>query len=1356
MTSEYTPTFDELKQRLAAAEAELQALRDGRVDTIDGTRGPLVVRLAAAEAHADHVKQVLLATRRINQLIVSEDEPLRLIEQACIHLTETMGYLNAWVALVSATGEHIAATASSGFDGSFITLRHLLAAGEYSQCMRRALATDHVIVVQNPQSECPNCPLASEYGGRAGLSRCLRHGGTTYGILSVSVPATYAFDEEEQALFAEIAADLAFGLHKIEAANHLRESQVMLARTEGIAHVGSWEWNVIDDQVRWSEELFRIFQRNPAEGAPSFIEQETLYVSEDMARLRQAVEACLQSGTPYTLELRAIRADGQVRHCLAHGRVKRDADGRIHSLAGSLQDVTEQRQAEEALRQSEQRFRSFVENANDIVYAVTPEGIFTYVSPKWIEAMGEPVEAAIGRSFAHYVHPHDVHLCRDFLHTVLTTGEKQHSVEYRVRHADGSWRWHISNGSPLRDHNGNVTGYLGIARDVSERRRAEEAVQIRERYLQTILQTSADGFWVLDAQGTFIEVNDAYLAMSGYSRDELLGRQIGDLDIEDTPAEIAARVRRIIANGSELFETRHRRKDGRLLPVEISTTWMNEGGGRFVCFCRDLTDRKQREEQLGLLGQMLDAAPASISIHNTDGGFLYANQMTAALHGYDSEADFLAINLRDLDVPEYKATLPARFRAIAEEGEARFETAHFRKDGSSFPLEVLAKAIEWDGQKAVLSIATDISERKRAELELNHSHQLLRYIIEHTNGAVAVFDRELRFIYVSQRFLEEYNLPSEEIIGAHHYAIFPDLPQQWRDVHQQALAGKILRSDRDAYARADGLIDWTRWECRPWHQADGTIGGIIVYTELITEQVRAEEELRRREQLLQKIFEILPIGLWFADKHGTLLRGNPMGVKIWGAEPKVPISEYGVFKAWRLPSREPVQPDEWALTRTIRTGATIVDELLEIESFDGKRKTILNYTSPLLDDSGQVDGAIVVNLDISDRKALEEQLLQAHKMESVGRLAGGVAHDFNNMLGVILGYSEILLEQLEDDQSMAAALHGIQQAAQRSADLTRQLLAFARKQTVAPKVLDLNATVTGMLTMLRRLIGEDIDLAWLPGEHLAPVKMDPSQIDQVLANLCVNARDAIKGTGKVTIETSNVTFDAAYCAQHSGFLAGEYVLLAVSDNGSGMDRDTLAHLFEPFFTTKEMGKGTGLGLAMVYGIVKQNHGFVNVYSEPGQGTTFNIYLPRYAVKADRAAKIETTKPAATGLETILLVEDEPMILDMTVAMLERLGYTVLPAGTPGEAIRLAREYVGRIDLVMTDVVMPEMNGRELTGKLLSMRPDLKRLFMSGYTANVIEHHGVLDEGVHFMQKPFSRISLAAKVREALAEVASGI
>lgn len=412
----------------------------------------------------------------------------------------------------------------------------------------------------------------------------------------------------------------------------------------------------------------------------------------------------------------------------------------------------------------------------------------------------------------------------------------------------------------------------------------------------------------------------------------------------------------------------------------------------------------------------------------------------------------------------------------------------------------------------------------------------------------------------------------------------------------------------------------------------------------------------------------------------------------------------------------------------------------------------------LTDPRHRVIEILGVTRDITERRKaeqektrLEAQLAQAQKMESVGRLAGGVAHDFNNMLSVILGQVEILMMQSDPDGPVYARLREAHKAAKRSAELTRQLLGFARRQTITPRVIDLNETVESMLKILRRLIGEDIDLAWLPGKNLWPVKLDTSQIDQILANLCVNARDAISDVGRITIETENIELDNDYFSDRSEIVPGSYVRLAVSDDGCGMDRKMIENIFDPFFTTKEIGKGTGLGLATVYGIVKQNNGFINVYSEPGNGTTFKIYLPRNPETPVESTEQAAGEPLTGGNETVLLVEDEPMMLEIGQGMLETLGYRVLPAGSPAEAVRLAEEHRGEIHLLMTDVVMPEMNGRDLASELESIHPGTKFLFMSGYTANVIAHHGILEEGINFIQKPFSMKNLAAKIRQALAE-----
>ena len=410
----------------------------------------------------------------------------------------------------------------------------------------------------------------------------------------------------------------------------------------------------------------------------------------------------------------------------------------------------------------------------------------------------------------------------------------------------------------------------------------------------------------------------------------------------------------------------------------------------------------------------------------------------------------------------------------------------------------------------------------------------------------------------------------------------------------------------------------------------------------------------------------------------------------------------------------------------------------------------------IYDENGEPAGLQGATRDITERKRaekdqreLQEQLHQAQKIESVGRLAGGVAHDYNNILGVIIGYTELSLADVAQTDRIYHNLQEVLKAAYRSRDVTRQLLAFARKEVITPEVLDLNATVESMLNMIQRLIGENIKLVWRPGEDIWPVKMDPSQINQVLANLCLNARDAISNVGTISIETDKNCIDEAYRAHHREVVPGDYVILAVSDDGAGMDKDTQDMIFEPFFTTKEVGKGTGLGLSTVFGIVKQNNGFIYVYSELGKGTTLRIYLPRYRGRIVEDQKEDVAEaPRAKG-ETVLVVEDESSILHLAEIILKRLGYTVVLADHPAEALRLAKAHDGDISLLITDVIMPGMDGRALTEKLQSLYPGIRCLYMSGYTADVIAQSGVLDPGIHFIQKPFNQRDLALKIREVL-------
>ena len=644
------------------------------------------------------------------------------------------------------------------------------------------------------------------------------------------------------------------------------------------------------------------------------------------------------------------------------------------------------------------------------------------------------------------------------------------------------------------------------------------------------------------------------------------------------------------------------------------------------------------------------------------------------------------------------------------------------------------------------------AQRRLAEASLQESEQHVRAFIDNAKSLVWIKDLDGRFLVANPYTESVLGLPEDQIVGRTVFEIFPDeYAYPYTDNDRQVLdVGQAITFEETAML-GDGQHTYISVKF-PLRDSTGRTYAIGAICTDITDRKRAEEALLRNEVHLRTLVDTLPDLIWLKDPQGAYMSCNSRFESFFGATEAEVVGKTDYDFLDRQLADFFRANDDIA----VAAGGPQVNEEEVTFASDGHHEILETIKTPMFDADGRLIGVLGIARDITmrrqqekERANLEAQLLQAQKMESVGRLAGGVAHDFNNMLGVILGTTDMLLEQIEPTNPVHSDLVEIRKAGERSANLTRQLLAFARKQTVAPKVIDLNKALHGMAKMLERLIGEEIALEWIQDEDVWPIKIDPGQIDQLLANLCVNARDAIAGVGRITIETANRVFDEAYCMNHVGWLPGEYVMLAVSDNGCGMDSETMSHLFEPFYTTKELGKGTGLGLATTYGVVKQNEGFIDVYSEIGKGTTFRIYLPRHQAKTALLPEMKPDSPHETGHEIILLVEDEPAILKMTARMLEREGYTVVAASTPGEAIRLANEHHGDIHLLITDVVMPEMNGRDLAKNIRSLYPHLKRLFMSGYTADIIAHHGVLDRGVCFLQKPFSKSDLTAKVREIL-------
>ncbi len=928
-----------------------------------------------------------------------------------------------------------------------------------------------------------------------------------------------------------------------------------------------------------------------------------------------------------------------------------------------VRDISERKRAEKEIAEHGALVQQIMDTASVGIGLVDKSGRITHANRSMAEMFGCMMEELIGSEYADHVHPSERETSRRNMLALLASAIPSVNLARRYMRKDGTEFWGHLECRRFHDAQGNERGLIGVITDITERKRAEEALTTSEKRYRHLFEDSPVSLWEEDISE--LQAHIAVLRSAGITdlgahftnHPEEVFKCVGlvkvisvnktTLDLYEAPDQatllhglsqvFTARsfdafrgILISLSTGAQMYEceTVNQTLTGRTIDVLLRWTLISNdqpNRSRALISIVDITERKQAGEVKDSLVKAISAATEGIAITDDKDRFIYVNDAHARIYGYIRD-ELIGKTWRDTVSPDLELIIERDFEKTLHNravGIWSGQAFAIRKDGTVVPTEITATSRwgETGNYLGHICIVRDITERKRAE-------ENYRLLFESANDGIFIQD-ETGFTDCNQKGAEMYGLTKEEIIG---------------------------RSPS---------------EFAPKQQPDGRLSSEV-----------AAEKIRAALNGVPQVFEWQPLR---AD-------GTPFDVEI-------------------------------TLTR-LELGSRICSQAIVRDITERKRTE-------------------------EEREKLQAQLYQSQKIESVGRLAGGVAHDFNNMLSAILGYTEMAMMEGTPPETIHAYLKVIEQSALRSADLVRQLLAFARKQIVAPKVLVLNDTVAGLLKMLQRLMGEDIDFTWMPGVGLWPVRIDPSQIDQLLANLCINARDAITGVGKITIETRNAAFGETYCAVNPGFVPGEYVMLAVRDNGCGMSKEVFDHLFEPFFTTKEAGKGTGLGLATVYGIVKQNNGIINVSSEPGKGSTIKIFLPRFAGEAIEPATVSRTETPKGHGETVLLVEDEASILNMGQDMLEALGYRVLTAGTPTEAISQVKTHTGEIDLLVTDMVMPEMNGWDLAKLLCEINPGLKCLFSSAYTVDVIAHQGVLDKGVHFLQKPFSRKDLATKVREVL-------
>jgi PAS domain S-box-containing protein len=1033
---------------------------------------------------------------------------------------------------------------------------------------------------------------------------------------------------------------------------------------------------------------------------------------------------------------------------------------RLARLGPAVAGAIQRRRLLEAKQRAEEEARhlaAIVRSSDDAIIGKTLEGTITSWNLGAERLYGWTAAEAVGQPISIIVPDNRREELAVIMDRLRRGGRVRHHETVRVR-KDGTPVDVSLTISLVRDASGRLIGASKIARDITERKRLAEERRASEARFRALVENSWDGVTLVDADGVIRYASPATTRLLGYAPEEYVGRAGAEfVHPDDLPAaaEALAGVART-PGGSAVLSYRYRDKNGSWRWVETAATNLlaDPDVRGVVLNSRDVTEAlavaealRRSEEQHRALAESI---PNLVWVYRPDGTPEYFNRRWTEYTGVRAEE--LAAGTRpEIVHPDDRPRMQEVWERALQEGHLyeieyrlrRADGAYRWHIGRAVPVhDPEGRVARWFGT------CTDIHDGRQAEEERSWLAQHIRLLLESTGEGIYGLDHGGHCTFINRAGAAMLGYTPEELVGremhsvVHHHRTGGILyPLEECPIYAAFREGRGVRVEDELFWRKDGLAFPVSYTSYP--AAEGGFRGAVVTFLDVTERRQAEAALRLRDRAIRAVAQ----GILITDAtqpDNPIIYASPGFERLTGYTAAEVVGRNCRFLQGTDSDRQAVA----RVREAVQDGEPCVVEVLNYRK-DGTPFWNELSISPVRDEAGRLTHFVGVQADVTARRRLEEQYRQAQKMEAIGQLAGGIAHDFNNLLTIINGYADLLLQSLPPADPSRELLVEIHRAGERSAGLTRQLLAFSRRQVLTPRVLDLNAVVADTEKMLRRVIGEDVRLATAPGIGLWPVRSDSGQVEQVLLNLAVNARDAMPTGGRLTIETRNVELDEGYAVAHPGARPGPHVLLAVSDTGCGMSDEVKARIFEPFFTTKGAGKGTGLGLATVHGIVTQSGGHVGVYSEVGVGTTFKVYLPRAEGLVARSKGRVGTPTPPRGTETVLLVEDDPGVRALSRHILAGCGYTVLEAGDGDEAERVASRHVGPIHLLMTDVVMPGQGGQAVAKRLLEQHPNLKVLYVSGYTDDAVVRHGVLHDQVNFLQKPFTSAALAWRVREAL-------